>query len=435
MKLPLPLLVVLALPQFCPAQEDRPQQPDVLQFLPLPGVELTEEQKVQIEKVQDKYRSQLQKNQARFRGVYTPEQRQARREAFEKARKEGKQGRELRTIAEAAVQLTDEQKKEIQDAEKDRNQLLSDMRGEVLKLLTQEQRQQVQRRANRNRGGGNGLPPTHANVKYGPHPRQVMDVWLAESSQPTPVLVSIHGGGFRSGNKSVQGGLLRQCLDAKISVVAITYRLSDVAIAPAQFHDAARAVQYLRHRAQEWNFDPERFAGTGGSAGAGLSLWLGFHEDLADADNNDPVRRESSRLQCMAVYNGQTSYDPRVIRELFPGTDTYKESALAQLFDVDLNKLDELPTEKYELFEEVSAMPHLTKDDGPALLMYASNIDTPIRNQGIGIHHPKFGAALKEKMDKLGIECTVKTGVNRANDQFTELTMEFLKRHRLKTSP
>jgi len=84
----------------------------------------------------------------------------------------------------------------------------------------------------------------------------------------------------------------------------------------------------------------------GGSAGAGISLWLGFHDDLADPDNEDPVLRESTRLSCMAVYNGQTSYDPRFIRDLFPDTDTYQHPALALLYDADLTKLDDLPTEK-----------------------------------------------------------------------------------------
>src|SRR5438874_2726365 len=90
--------------------------------------------------------------------------------------------------------------------------------------------------------------PTHENVKYGLHDRNVMDVWLAKSDKPTPVLVSIHGGGFRSGNKSVSSDLLRKCLDSGISVVAITYRLSDQAIAPAQFLDSARAIQFTRHK-------------------------------------------------------------------------------------------------------------------------------------------------------------------------------------------
>ena len=60
-------------------------------------------------------------------------------------------------------------------------------------------------------------------MSYGPHPRNVMDVWLAESETPTPLLVSIHGGGFRGGNKSVDPSLLKQCLDSGISVAAITY--------------------------------------------------------------------------------------------------------------------------------------------------------------------------------------------------------------------
>jgi hypothetical protein len=256
-----------------------------------------------------------------------------------------------------------------------------------------------------------------------------MDVWLANGETPTPVLVSIHGGGFRNGNKSVEAGLLRACLESGISVVAITYRLSGEAIAPAQFLDSARAIQFARQHAEQWNIDPSRFAATGGSAGAGISLWLGFHDDLADPNNEDPVLRQSTRLTCMAVYNGQTSYDPRFIRELFPGTSTYQESALAQLYDVDLKKLDELPEAKYKLFEEVSPLTHLSKDDAPALLMYASRMDTEITSQGIGIHHPRFGKALQEVMDPLDIECRVETGVLRNDDRFTQLTMEFIKKH------
>jgi acetyl esterase/lipase len=195
--------------------------------------------------------------------------------------------------------------------------------------------------------------------------------------------------------------LLRQCLESGISVVAITYRLSDQAIAPAQFHDSARAIQFIRHKAKEWNLDPTRIAATGGSAGAGISLWLGFHDDLADPDNEDLVLHESTRLTCMSVYGGQTSYDPRFIRDLFPGASTYRHSALAQLFDVDMDNLDQLPEDKYKLFEECSPITHLTKDDPPAQLIYGMSMDA------VDIHSPRFGKALKEKMDALGIRCEV----------------------------
>jgi acetyl esterase/lipase len=283
--------------------------------------------------------------------------------------------------------------------------------------------------ARKNAPAAPAQPPTYPDLKYGPYARNVMDVWLAKSDKPTPVLVSIHGGGFSGGNKSVGAAVLRECLKAGISVAAITYRLSDEAQAPAQFLDSARAIQFIRSHAKQWNLDASRIAATGGSAGAGISLWLGFHDDLADPKSQDPLLRQSTRLTCMAVYNGQTSYDPRFIRELFPGTDTYKVSALAKLFDMDPNNLDNLPGEKYKLFEEVSPLRHLTKDDAPALLIYTSTMDTPITSQGVGIHHPRFGQALKEKMDALGIECQVHAGVSQGSEEWTQLTIDFVKKH------
>ena len=105
-----------------------------------------------------------------------------------------------------------------------------------------------------------------------------------------------------------------------------------------------------------------------------------------------------------------TDFDPRFIRKLFPEFETYKHSALAQLFDVDLNRLDDLPEEKYRLFEEVSPIHHLTKDDVPAMLSYGGSFDQEVTNVNIGIHHARFGKVLKEKMEALGIRCEVYAG-------------------------
>ncbi len=397
------------------------------------GVAFSEDQQKKADDIQKKYTPELSELQRELNSVYTAEQRKAFQAALRAARDAGKDGRDSRQAAEDAARLSDEQKEQLSAILAERTELVARIQQELRALLTDEQRVQL---ARNQRGIGNGrrIAPTYPNVKYGPHERNIMDVWLARSDKPTPVLVSIHGGGFRAGNKSVEPGLLKECLDSGISVAAITYRLSDVAIAPAQFHDAARAIQFIRHNAKQWNLDAERMAATGGSAGAGLSLWLGFHDDLADPNSEDPVLRQSTRLTCMAVYNGQTSYDPRVIRDLFPGTDTYRHPALPQLYGVDFDELDNLPNEKYRLFEEVSALPHLSKDDVPALLMYASDMDTKITSQGIGIHHPRFGKVLKEKMDQLGIECRVETGVRRGDDSFTKLTTAFIRKH-LVSSP
>ena len=398
------------------------------QVFTLRGVEFSEDQQTKVEDIRKKYVPMLVELQRKLNGVYTNEQRRARQAAFRAARDAGKNAQEARKAADTAAKLTDDQKKQTAAIQKERSDLQAKIQKEIRSLLTDKQRAQLRRQGNRNTQRRPSVRPTHPDVKYGPHRRNVMDVWVAKSDKPTPVLVSIHGGGFRGGNKSVSGGILKECLESGISVVAITYRLSHEAIAPAQFLDSARAIQFIRHNAKEWNLDPTRIAATGSSAGAGISLWLGFHEDLADSDNEDLVLRQSTRLTCMAVYNGQTSYDPRFIRELFSATNTYKESALAQLFGVDLNKLDDLPQEKYRLFEEVSALPHLTKDDAPAALFYGSKLDTPITSQGIGIHHPRFGKALKGKMDELGIECEVHTGIRRG-DKWTKRTAAFVKKH------
>jgi len=273
------------------------------------------------------------------------------------------------------------------------------------------------------------IPPTHANVAYGTHERQVLDLWLAESERPTPVLISIHGGGFRRGEKSVSDALLKGCLESGISVAAINYRYSQQAIAPAQHHDAARAVQFLRLHADQWNLDPKRFAATGGSAGAGMSLWLGFHDDLADPQSADPVLRQSTRLTCVAVNQAQSSYDPRFIRDLYPELDVYRSYPLAQLFGVDLKKLDDLPPEKYALFEEISALPHLTKDDPPVLMTYDNLLETPISDRSVGIHHPRFGKVLKERMEKLGLECEVQTGFATNGKSRSKQVLKFVRRH------
>jgi acetyl esterase/lipase len=49
--------------------------------------------------------------------------------------------------------------------------------------------------------GGKMLKPDHENVVYGPYERNVLDLWIAESGKPTPLLICIHGGGFKGGSK------------------------------------------------------------------------------------------------------------------------------------------------------------------------------------------------------------------------------------------
>jgi len=171
--------------------------------------------------------------------------------------------------------------------------------------------------------------PTLANVPYGPHERHVLDFWKAESSTPTPLVFVIHGGGWAGGEKERVNRFVdvEALLRAGISVAAINYRFikhaeADGVKPPVKvpLHDAARGLQFVRSKAAEWNIDKPRIGAAGGSAGACSSLWLAFHEDLANPQSDDPVARESTRLWCAAVTGAQTTLDPQQMKEWTPNS-------------------------------------------------------------------------------------------------------------------
>ncbi|MDO8540619.1 MAG: alpha/beta hydrolase [Opitutaceae bacterium] len=249
--------------------------------------------------------------------------------------------------------------------------------------------------------------PDLTDVSYGPHERNILDLWKAKSSKPTPLVVFIHGGGFRAGGKeNISVPMLQQLLARGITVMAINYRLSPQVSFPAHYMDSARAIQFARTKAKEWNIDPKRIGATGGSAGAGTSLWIGFHDEMAVPKSADPVLRQSTRLTCMAVIGAQSSYDPRDITK-WVGASAAEHPALLPFFGV---KPEERDTPKaHKIYEAASAINYLTRDDPPVYAYYSEGRVLPATAKaGQGIHHINFGLRLKERMDALGIECTVR---------------------------
>lgn len=253
------------------------------------------------------------------------------------------------------------------------------------------------------------ISPTHADVKYGPHKRNVLDFYQAKSDKPTPLIVYIHGGGFVGGDKSqMAAGMVNGLLAKGISFATINYRFvdGDKTLFPAPQQDGARAVQFLRSKASEWNLDSKRVGCVGGSAGAGISMWIGFHDEMADPNSEDPVLRESTRIQVIGTYGGQGTYDPIQIKRLIGGR-AWEHPSIFLVYGVKTAKeaLDPSP-ERQKLYDECSAVTHLTKEDPPLYMVY-NEPDGPLPEDakpGQGIHHPNFGRQLKEKMDSLGIE-------------------------------
>lgn len=255
---------------------------------------------------------------------------------------------------------------------------------------------------------GSNPPPTFEDVSYGPHERNVLDLWQAKSETPAPLVVFIHGGGFINGDKSKirSNAAVRTCLAQGVSFASINYRFREHAAIPEILRDAARAIQFIRSRAKEWNIDPDRIAAYGGSAGAGTSLWLAVHDDLAEPSSDDPIRRQSSRLAAAGMLNGQASYDLRDWEKVI-GPAPYKRSdaeflqfyGFASLSDAEKSEAD-------ARMKDCSMISLITADD-PPIVAACSLPDGDFKDRGHYVHHPKHATAIGEKCKQERVECLV----------------------------
>jgi len=250
--------------------------------------------------------------------------------------------------------------------------------------------------------------PTLSELAYGDHDRQVLDFWKAPSDKPTPLVFVIHGGGWMGGSKE----RLNRFVDAPallkegISVVAINYRYIRNAqnLKPpvqAPLDDAARALQFVRSKAAEWNIDKTRIAAAGASAGACSSLWLLYHDDLADPKSEDPIARESTRLYCAAVNNAQTTLDPKQMKEWTPNSK-YGGHAFG------MNSFDQFLSERENILPwiaEYSPYPLASADDPPVYLYYKGAAPAIGKPQKDPTHTANFGLKLQQRCKELGLKC------------------------------
>lgn len=262
---------------------------------------------------------------------------------------------------------------------------------------------------NRNKTYHPSVPkPTLEGVRYGDHPRHTLDFWQAESDTPTPLVYVIHGGGWKGGSSKAKIHTfvdVDRLLKAGVSVASINYRLMKHAkeVVPpvrAPMEDAARGLQFVRSRAAEWNFDPSKVGLTGGSAGACTSLWLAYHDDLAEPSSADPVARQSTRPTVVAVRYPQTTLDPKLLREWIPnayygghafGIES-KEAYFAAREQV-------LPWAlEYSPYSQASA------DDPPTYMIYPRPPTAGAMKKD-PTHSAVYGVKLQERCRELGVPC------------------------------
>ncbi len=260
------------------------------------------------------------------------------------------------------------------------------------------------------------------NVAYGPYEENVFDIFLVEATEPTPLIVYIHGGGFTDGDKGVvylsARDEIREVLSNGASYATINYRLLDEVdkegvIKPLS--DSKRCLQFLRYHHEQLNVDPSRIAIYGASAGAGTCLWMAFSDEMADPAANDPVLRESTRFNVIGAKAAQATYDllkwETVVFDTLGMTledmanlPNSSEQGLLSFFGAD--SFEQLGTPEFKAYRERVDMLGLMSLDDPPFW-----VQNNVENAGIPVdlselfHHGLHALALKERAEEVGLEC------------------------------
>lgn len=234
------------------------------------------------------------------------------------------------------------------------------------------------------------LVDEHRNVEYvkreSPDWTGLIDIYLpkgaaAKDDKPKPVVVWVHGGAWRAGNKDRCPAIF--LVPQGYAVASINYRLSQVAPFPAQIHDCKAAIRFLRVHAKKYNLDPNRIGVWGASAGGHLVSLLGTSAGVKEleADPKAPANGgHDSRVACVLNFFGPTD-----LVDLLPDPSRDDpENVISKLLGGTLNQ-------KMDLAKLASPITHVSKDDAPHLFMHGDRDGlVPLRQSEI------LDAALKK---------------------------------------
>jgi acetyl esterase/lipase len=167
--------------------------------------------------------------------------------------------------------------------------------------------------------------PTHADVSYGPHRHQRLDVYLPPKGEgPYPVVLWF-GGIWKPAKHPARPEFFwaAQCAVVAVQTRTMNDAVADKVAVPISYvaSDACRAVQFVRLNAGKWKLDPGRIAVGGGSQGALPALYVACAGERADSRSSDPVQRVSTKVRCAAAYRSQPSIDPKRMQEWVPGVE------------------------------------------------------------------------------------------------------------------
>jgi acetyl esterase/lipase len=200
---------------------------------------------------------------------------------------------------------------------------------------------------------------------------QKLDIYLPEEgSGPFPVIVSIHGGAFKGGDKA-DGQLtpMLEGLKRGYAVISINYRLSGEAIFPAQIYDVKAAIRWIRANAKQYKLNPDKIAVWGGSAGGHLSAMAGTSgnvKELEDLSMGNPT--QSSLVLAVVDWFGPTDFlkmdeQLKASGVKNPQTHSIPNSPESELIGKNL-------ADAPELVRKANPETYITPDDPPFLIQH-----------------------------------------------------------------
>ena len=157
-----------------------------------------------------------------------------------------------------------------------------------------------------------------------------MDIFRPERRGDYPALLLLHGGGWRSGNRTMQNPLAQYIAKHGFVTATVEYRLSPEALYPAAVYDVKAAIRFMRAHAKAYSLDPNRMAISGSSAGGQLAALVGMTSGLAKFEGDGGNAKYSTKLQAIIDMDGILDFtDPN---ESGKDNDPAKPSAGAWWF-------------------------------------------------------------------------------------------------------
>ncbi|MDP7206641.1 MAG: alpha/beta hydrolase, partial [Pirellulaceae bacterium] len=201
------------------------------------------------------------------------------------------------------------------------------------------------------------------------NPRQSLDLVLPRSpstTTPRPLVVFIHGGGWRNGNKQSGRSLVaRYVATGKYLGATIGYRLSDEATWPAQIHDCKAAIRWLRAHAGQYGIDPDRIGVMGTSAGGHLVAMLGVSGGIKEMEGTIGEHLDQlSSVQCVVDMFGPTEL---LTMDDYPGKLVHNspDSPESRLVGGALQ-------ENKGISRNASPVTHVSRNDAPTLIVHGN---------------------------------------------------------------